>query len=74
MRHVHEQFAHALALGIAALQEVFLLVLRHVGMVKDALQIAVYAGGRGFQLVGSILGELAFEAELVLLAMAQFPV
>ena len=72
--HVLQQLVHALALGIAALQEVGLLLFRHVRMVEDALQVAVDARGRRLQLVGGVLRELPLDAHLVLLRVAQLPV
>ena len=72
--HVVQQFAHTLALGIAALEKVFLLILGHVGIVKYALQVAVYAGGWRLQFVSGILRELALDAYLVLLGVTEFPV
>ena len=57
--HVKQQLVHTLALGIAALQEMLLLILRHVGIVEDALQIAVDAHGGRLQFVGGILRELS---------------
>ena len=57
--HVKQQLVHALALGIAAFQEMFPLILRHAGIVKDALQIAVDAHGGRLQFVGGILRELS---------------
>ena len=72
--HVKQQLAHTLALGIATFQEMFLLVLRHVGMVKDAFQVTMNAGGRCLQFVSGILRELALDTHLVLLRMTQFPI
>ncbi len=72
--HVEQQLVHALALGIAALQKMFPLILRHAGIVEDALQIAVDAHGGCLQFVGGILRELALQPRLVFLGMPQLPV
>ncbi len=52
----------------------FLLVLRHVWIVKDALQVAVNAGGWRLQFMGSILSELALDAYLFFLRMTELPI
>ena len=72
--HVKQQFGHAFTLRIAALQKVFFLIFGHVGMIQNALQITVNAGGRRLQFVGGILCQLALDAYLVLLRMAEFPI
>ena len=72
--HVKQQFVHALALCIAAFEKVFPLILRHVGIVEDALQIAVDAHSGRLQFVGGILRELALQPSLVFLGMPQLPV
>ena len=51
-----------------------LLILGHVGIVEDALQIAVDAHGGRLQFVCSILGELSLQSRLFLLGMSQFPI
>ena len=72
--HVEQQLVHALALGIAAFQKMLLLILRYVGIIEDALQIAVDTHGGRLQFVGGILRELALQSRLVFLGMPQLPV
>ena len=72
--HVEQQFVHPFALGIAALKEMLALVLRHIGIVENALQVTMNAGSRGLEFVGCILRQLPFNAKLVLLRVAEFPI
>ena len=51
-----------------------LLVFGHIGIVENALQIAVDAHCRGLQLVGRVLCELALQPRLVFLGVSQLPV
>ena len=73
-RHVEQQAVHALALGIAAFKKLASFLFQHLGMVDDALEIAVYAGGGCLQLMGGVLRELALDECLLLFAVPQLPV
>ena len=69
--HITQQMAQTDALAITLLYEIGSLLLDHRGMVDEGLKVTLDGGGRGLQLMGSILGELVFDALFLVFTPSQ---
>ena len=66
MRHVLHEVVEAVALGVAALEEVLCLLFAYFFgvVVEDCFNIALYSAYGGLEFVCYVLCELLFQAEL----------